>query len=367
MRKANVTHDACFACTTPYQIMGAVSIVSAIKNPADLIVFGFFDGWKDLAERIRKTKLFRDVIAVGPGEYKAPGRSKALWQMMRARTVINSLLPEDRIYEVYYASSRAHIKNILLYELLQRNRKLRIVMYDDGMGTYAGDSHVLNTTNPRKKAEKLLGWDLYRPERMEYQVYEPELFSQPDRYAACPVKQMPKPADPETMAVIARVFGITAEDAIGEKVIVFDPLRSTERRDILPQLDNCYQEITAVFGKENVVIKPHPRSEKTPDTDARIYTGTGIPMEALYAGMEDLEERLLITYASTAVFTPKMLFGKEPRVIALFRIFDGETGSEWQTQFDKIRSLYSDKGRMMAPKDRRELTILLQEICRKNN
>ena len=50
---------ACFACTTPYQILGAVSIAAAGQAPADLIVFGMFDGYEALAGRIRETGLFR--------------------------------------------------------------------------------------------------------------------------------------------------------------------------------------------------------------------------------------------------------------------------------------------------------------------
>ena len=352
--------QACFACTTPYQIMGAVSIVSASKITADLLVFGMFDGYESLASAIRETGLFSAVITVAPDRYRAPGRTGAVRQMAAARAVTGSFLPEEKVYDLYYSSSRAHIKNILLHELIRRNPELKIIIYDDGMGTYAGDSHVLNTTNLRKKAEHLLGWDLYRPERTEYLVYEPALFTAPEGYSACPVRQMPKPGNRrETMRIISDIFHVTPQDEIGERVIIFDPLRGKEREKILPQIDSCYREVVSAFGRENVIIKPHPRSASRPDADAKIYTRTGIPMEALYARMEDLNDRILVTYASTAVYTPRMLFAKEPRVIALFRITDGDGHSEWHTQYEKFRGMYSDQEKMTAPGTMEELKQLL--------
>ena len=356
---------ACFACTTPYQIMGAVSIVTAEGMTADLIVFGMFDGYEDLASRIREAGIFSDVIAVPPGKFQSPGQIGALGQMVRCGAVVASFLPADRQYERCFLSSRAHIKNLLLHELLRRNPRMGIVIYDDGMGTYDGRSHVLNTSAMRVRAEKLLGWNIYDPERIEYLVYEPALFTRPARYGTCPVRQMPKPGErKETMELIARIFHVTPEDQIRERVIIFDPFRGldSERAQKFPAIDRCYREAVSVFGRDNVIIKPHPRSTEKPDADAKIYTRSGIPMEALYAGMEDLQDRILITYASTAVYTPRILFAKEPWVIALFRITDGETGSEWQPQFDKFRQAYSAPERMAAPVSAEEFTWLIRGI-----
>ena len=356
---------ACFACTTPYQVMGAVSIAAAEGMAADLYLFGMFGGYETLAERIREEGLFSEVITVPPEKFRSPGRLGALGQMVCCGAAVRPFLPPDRRYERFYSSSRAHAKNLLLRELVRRNPKLRIVIYDDGMGTYDGDSHVLNTSELRTGAEKLLGWNLYSPERIEYLVYEPELFSRPAACLSCPVRQMPKPGDrKETMDAITRIFRVTPEDRIREKVMIFDPLRGldSEREKKFPEIDRCYREAVSVFGRENVVIKPHPRSTETPDAGAKIYSRTGIPMEALYAGMEDLEDRILITYASTAVYTPRMLFGKEPWVIVLFRITDGETGSEWQPQFDKFRRMYSKQERMAAPADADEFSRLVRKI-----
>ena len=113
-----------FACTTPYQVMGAVSIADGERLTADLLIFGMFDGYEELAERIRDCGLFRDVMTVAPDRYKTPGRKGAMKQMLFARSVTRRFLPEDRVYDTYYSSSRAHIKNILLHELIRRNRKL---------------------------------------------------------------------------------------------------------------------------------------------------------------------------------------------------------------------------------------------------
>lgn len=361
--------EACFACTTPYQIIGAISIVGAKSLLADLIVFGMFDDYVSVSENIRKSGIFRNVYAVPSDKFKSPGRNGAAIQMLNSRNVIGSFLPDTVIYDQYYSSSRAHIKNILLHELLRRNKNLQIVVYDDGMGTYSSDSHVLNTTKIRHYAERFLRWELYTSDRVSFMVYEPSLFDRPKGYDSCDVIQMPKPElQGDVSKRILDAFGINENDSIKEKVIIFDPLRGAdkERDEKLTAIDICYKMVVKHFGYENVVVKTHPRSSVSPNVDAKFYRRSGIPMEVLYAGMKDLNERILITYASTAVYTPKILFGSEPHIINLFRIVDNADGSfsEWEVQHQKFTGTYRDKARIVAPYTLSEFNEYLERIAK---
>ena len=362
------TVTACFACTTPYQIMGAISIVCAEKLNADLIIFGMFEDYQAVADRIAGEGIFRHVFSVAPDKYRLPGKKGAAAQMFRAKSIVDSFLPSDICYQRYYSSSRAHIKNILLHELLRRNHHLEIVIYDDGMGTYAPDSHVLNTSKLRKGLEIALGWNLYTPARMSFSVYAPALFEKPGGLKDCPVRQMPKPTfgSPAGQA-IRRVFNTSKARKIPEKVIIFDPLRGADRArdEKLRTIDLCYRHAADVFGEENVIIKPHPRSVQAVDVGLRVYQDTGVPMEALYADMADLDKRILITYASSAVYTPKMLFGVEPMVINLFRIVDGEQ-SEWSAQHEKFHSVYDHPDRLVAPATMEAYHAILDKLVQHN-
>lgn len=361
-----ISKTVCFACTTPYQVIGAIDIVMDKKLTADLYLFGMFDGYKAVAERLQASGVFRRVFHVDTTKTKAPGKKGAFIQMLRCRRVVGEFLPANAVYAEIYASSRAHVKNLLIHELIRRNPKLKINIYDDGMGTYAKDSHVLNTTGRRGRAEKLLGWQLFTPERVRFLVYLPELFERPKGLESCPVAQMPRiDWSGEAGELLAEAFGAKETDMIREKVIIFDPLRGmdSERAAKFPTIDRCYDMLAERFGRENVVVKPHPRSTIKPAVKARLYENSGLPMEVLYAKMDDVEDRLLVSYASSAVYTPKMFFDAEPRIINLFALVDGaDGGSEWETQYRKFKRIYRDPSRVSAPQTMEELEALLQNV-----
>lgn len=347
--------EACFACTTPYQIMGAISILINQPLEADIFIFGMFKDYLTVAKRVKQTGIFSNVYVVNPKKYRNIQKLEALIQMVNARYIVNSFFSEEISYQYYYSSSRAHIKNILLHELIRRNKSLKIIIYDDGMGTYDRSSHVLNTSKLRKTAERIIGWDMYTPGRISFSVYEPALFEKPDGLLNCPVSQMPKPdVSGQTGETIKKIFNVTQESEIREKVIIFEPLRGLdrERDEKLKTIDKCYEYAVDVFGRKNVVIKPHPLSTKVTESHTNIYRNTSIPMEALYAGMEELDHRILITYASSAVYTPKIFFDAEPWVINLFRIVDNHHGSvsEWEEPYHKFKSIYRTPSKIMAPK-----------------
>ncbi len=359
------TETACFACTTPYQIMGALSITQELGLTADLLLFGMFPGFEAVGERLKETGVFRQVIVVS--KYRSPGRKGALKQMLHARAVVESFLPRQWTYDTYYYSSRANLKNVLLHELYRRNPSLRLVLYEDGLGTYQRDSHVLNTSSRRSWAEKLLGWNLYRPERTSILVNQPELFEAPEALKNCPVSKMPAfNSDPGRVEILRRLFDVRPEDRIACRAVIFDPMRSKdpERLPKLPVLDQCYQLCAEALGAENVIVKPHPRSRFQSESGLALYGGAGIPMEVLYADMADLDHRVLITYASSAVYTPKMFFDQEPWVINLFRITDNRDGavSEWEAPYLKFRGIYRNPEKMMAPATLEELRQCLAKV-----
>ncbi len=358
---------ACFACTTPYQIMGAVCIAAEKKLVADLVLAGVFSGYREIGERIRETGVFRNVVIPPLEKYWRPGKKGVVKQMLRARSLVEEFLPREWVYGTYYYSSRANLKNILLHELYRRNPKLRLVLYEDGLGTYQRDSHVLNTSSSRSLAEKFLGWNLYRPERTTVLVNLPELFEKPDSMRDCPVEKMPAfNSDPARVEMLKYVFGVREEDRITRRAVIFDPMRS--RKEALAEreriMDECYDLCAEALGRENLIVKPHPRSRDKTTAQVDLYEGTSIPMEVLYADMDNLDDRVLITYASSAVYTPKMFYDREPWVLNLFRITDNTGGqvSEWEAPYLKFRGVYRNPEKLMAPATLEELRECLRKV-----
>lgn len=358
-----VMREACFACTTPYQIIGAISITLGNKLDADIFVFGMFPNYENVCENMRRTGIFQNVFAVDCTDIGGPSREKAFFQMMFAKKVVSSFLPSDAVYESYYSSSRAHPKTLLQYVLLKRNPSMKRIIYEDGMGTYSGNSHPLNATKLKSVAENVLGWKLDVPENTTMMANIPELVDVPGYLNGHIVEQMPRlQFDDQSRNALSEIFSVDDSKSINSKAIIFDTLRPNPaylNESDFAILDEGYQYLSERFLTD-VIVKPHPRSKNTGNYVIEHYQHQEIPMEVLYAGMKDLDHRILITYTSSAVFTPKILFDKEPTVISLHRLLkESKSSIIFEPIYEKFRKIYSEPERVSAPESLDELKSLL--------
>lgn len=360
------TREACFACTTPYQVIGAISITINHKLNADLYIFGMFRQYEKVADNIRKQGIFGHVYAVDCSRIGAPGKLRGLKQMLFAEQTVSFYLPAEIRYQHYYSSSRALPKIIMQHVLQKRNPDMIRVIYEDGMGTYSSDSHPLNPTKTIQRTERVLNWNLDNPRRTRMMAYVPELVEPPAYLQGIHVEQMPRlDFSSATANMLETVFDVREENRIHQKWIIFDTLRrySADMQETeFAILDDSYRAIVSAGGND-IICKPHPRSVFESKAQIALYPDSGIPMEVLYARMDDLENRILISYTSSAVFTPKIMFGMEPVVISLHRLLSGTRGSGiFEGIYQKFRGIYADQDRVMAPDSIEELTECVRRI-----
>lgn len=365
--KSYTMRDACFACTTPYQIIGAIEITHALQLDADLYIFGVFPNSQTVADRLKSYHVFHDVYVVDTKRFGMGSRISLGLHFLFAEKTVSFFLPKDICYKTFYSSSRALKKVILMGVLKKRNPEMNRVIYEDGMGTYINSSHPLNASPLMKKLEWFLGWEIDDPKRTRMIAHVPRLVEPPAFLHGTEVGQMPGLySDPGTIEMLNDVFSVDDEKRIDERYILFDTLRpnpAVMSDEDFSILDACYSRIMHCVGAENIVCKPHPRSRKAQDVGLRLYTSQELPMEVLYAGMTDLEKRVLISYTSSAMFTPKLLFGKEPCVISLHRMLKEKRGSIlFEEMYKKMKQEYSVPSRIAAPESLDELEMVLKSI-----
>lgn len=355
--------DACFACTTPYQVIGAISITICNQLDADLYIFGMFPNYNIIAEKIKKYNYFSNVHTIDCSKIVAASRLEGFWQMLFAESTVNKYLPKKVAYHSYYSSSRALPKTILQHVLLKRNSDMNHVIYEDGMGTYIKNSHPLNVTKLKSIAERILGWNLDDPNKISIMAYIPELVEVPEYLKGHTVEQMPRlNFNKKIIDMFEDVFNINQSDHIKEKYIIFDTLRLKDDKKF-KTLDKCYEIIAECVGISNVINKPHPRSRVSNNSNISVYQNQEIPMEILYANMSDLDQKVLISFTSSAVFTPKILFNKEPQVISLHRIFKESTMSMlFEEVYKKFKETYTDMDKVSAPESIKELKETISRL-----
>lgn len=339
----------CFACTTSYQIMNAISIVYSDSLNADIFIFDTFKGYKQIAERLENEKIFKEVYVVPFYSSKKYAGSKNLmriscmWSFVRATQYIRKVIPEYSSYDKIYVSSQAIPKMVLMRALEKWNPNLVVVIYEDGMGTYVQGGHALNGSGKFQFLQKLLKFEFRPNGRTVFMPRLPQIAPPPEKVSEYKIVPMMPVPYKKLRNLFYDIFGTEEKiKTINEKVIVFDYLRLSYTEDIRA-LDIIYNIICKQYPN-NSICKPHPRSTEEIKSPIKIYSNTHVPMEVLYMGIDDLEERVIVSVFSTASFTPVLMFGKFPVLILLYKMFlSKERITEYDKLLNKIKQVYESQ------------------------
>lgn len=357
--------NSCFVCKSPYQVIGAISIVQGLKLEADMYLFGTFDGYEVVAQKLSEYQIFRNITPVGGSRFRHRSKLWLIYQILNSRREVRFFLPDNVAYNNFYTSSMTHSKLILKHELERRNPNMRYVLYEDGLGSYSAYPSVFRRAKSRRVVETIFGWKGFDTSKTSVMVSNPSMLDLPDSIKDVAILKMPALLwNDANMKMLLDLFSVAGSDLIGEHVVLFDVTRGVYKDDLnvkLDLLDECYRIIVEKFSYEGVINKPHPRSRNNSKIEMKEYRSTGIPMEILYAGMNDLENRIFIGTFSTALFTPKMMFDKEPVIICLYKIV-WPSNDIIPPTFAKLSSMYQHKERLIAPQTMEELKNYLNKL-----
>ena len=137
--------DAMYICTTPFQIMSAISLVVDREEKADLYIDPQFEGAAEMAERIRQRKIFDTVkvldkvkaIRYVRGADSTLQRYRRIFALYHQIDVVaGEILIPDRSYTAMYATHNVFIANLVMVYFSKFEIKTRIYFFDDGEGSY---------------------------------------------------------------------------------------------------------------------------------------------------------------------------------------------------------------------------------------
>jgi hypothetical protein len=125
-------------------------------------------------------------------------------------------------------------------------------------------------------------------------------------------------------------------------------------------LDRCYLALLEAFPGE-VVCKTHPRSRVLPPKELKRYDKAFVPVEVLYSEMKNLKDRILVGICSTAMFSPKLIFGVEPYIIDLHKLT--YCNKTYDDLMEKMQSMYSDRNKIFCPATMEEYLNLIKKMA----
>lgn len=373
MSKFQFTMDACYFCTTPFQILSSLSLVKAMGEKADMYIMPQFSHAEDYGEKIRKTGAFRHVKVVDePGIIHKyfKHRNGLINHLEIARSylfvdeITKMVLEPGVFYSKMYVSSRAYTGRVVQMHLIKHRIPTEIIYYDDGEGSYVNDA----TYKPRKTdaivRQILFGRKANDTNRTKY-LYSPEFYhllnpgtEQED------VRPLPFfTNDNAQKNYINSVFDYEDQKNIHADCIILDTLRDGFEPMFNQFLLGLYGEAADTVGRERTSIKCHPRDTMPKEPGFQYYNNTSIPFEVLCLNM-NMNQKVLVAISSTAAVIPKLLLDQEPFVIMLYKMTDRFQGKEPASRryYEQCKNLYRNKERFMIPNTMEEFHDMLRQI-----
>lgn len=362
---------SCYFCTTPYQVMGALSIAISNNDKGDIYIVPQFIGAKEIASKLQKLGIFNRVKVVDLDTREAQKKYKIKY-LRYLRTIkcycnvdkiVGTFLSSDVIYQKIYISSQAYVGRMACLYYIWHDLGAEIILFDDGEGSY-DNKYIIKLKLMDRIAQYLLGGDCISNHISKIMLFNPDIYKKINKTQKVNVIEQ---INFQQFAVsicrnLREIFNVNQKHVIKEKVIIIDTIacEALNLKDI-NHLYDIYKLIYRICGDDNVIIKPHPRNKKF--NLFYKYYAYNIPIEELCL-VQDFTDKLMITLSSTAVTVPKLLFNQEPFVILLHKIISPKSGDTKKREeyYAAVCMSYSNEAKIFVPKNLLELEDVLCTI-----
>ncbi len=354
-----------FACETAVQLINAINIKTHYypNTPADLILFSSVD-LRKYSDNIATLHLFDKIIF---SDYNAKQDYDLIMEMPTEK---RSLHPEkyskmislrEHYTDYFLPVPEGVFQKMIYYSLVKRDLRPVVHIFEEGLATYTENltlkltNQIDHTLYPLKKriTENVL--DIF--------LYKPELYC-----GKADVPILPIPAIKKEGQFAEWLYYIFGDDTIpDERYIFFNEDFSSSKRvsNDLQLLD----AIADVVGRDNIAVKMHPLSSKGEALyrthGYHTYANDSLPWE-LYALKPGLENKVLLSVSSNALFVPFTIADKKIYLVSLLDVMrlsrrPHANTAEYRRFLDKFANAVNQDDRIFFSP--RNLTELEKIIC----
>lgn len=290
---------------------------------------------------------------------KNKGALQTLWESFVYNKTTKDLLGTTlgKYQELLYASPVGvdEITKEISKTLIKNNPMIIIRRFEDGFGSYTSLSgHVVSSESGRKMYGKFLNFHNLKQENTLY-LFEPTLAKNSENYNFIKI-----PTDNIEIIHRAKIIFNYKPTKIQEKFIFFGQ-GTQEFVENAKTYQTMVYEIADIVGKENFIVKKHPRSVWDEYDDSIHKLNVEYPWELLES--EDaLQNKVLISYSSTACITGKLLYNSNTHVVYLYPLAKDSfrVSIEFNEYFEKAEKEYSN---IHIARTKEELLEILKELC----
>ena len=342
-------------CNTFFQILVATHIRLKLykDDVVDIVISNHSNNSEQIAENIRKTGIYRNVIFIRNKKTKKYGIGlfhsisytfRRAIEIIRNEIIARKISKKERYDTLFIAN--ISIFTVLLYNrLLKKSEKLKLNLFEEGLSNYSRfftdadnpDSLHRKWVNKKGIINNLHKLYLFNEQYMEWNAPNAEIVH----------LEKINIHDKSFTNIINTIFGVAEmTDQYDRKVIFFEESHFADGFEV-PDVE-LVNQIAGKFGKENIMIKIHPRNKINRFTTLGYKTNvnTAIPWEVIILN-QDLSDKILITISSLSVLNPYLYFGITSQSYSLLNCLkekpgymNGELGILMQKVYDSHPDLF---------------------------
>lgn len=351
-----------FIASVPFTLMEAIHFTIIYNLDADVYITKSFSDAENVANRLRKTEVFRNVYLVENVllEYPITIR-KCIHVVINGWKLVKEL--EGRSYDYgYYNNSGWLINSIFYTGFLKGNRKCKHRFIEHGYSTLLNPYG--NKSVYMRILVRLFGFRCMDGTMLEaLYMFEPSLLRV---HQDGEKRQMPKidRNNKRFKEAVNTAFGFNAEknEFSNKKVIIMEEGPQKVKFD----KNRFWNNVISLIDTSETIIKPHPRLKESTLSQygIPICKNNSIPWEVV-AINTDMEDKVQLCMFSGSCLHPMHWFGIESRVIMLYKLLPVDytfLGKDILNFSDDIKELYKDKSKFFVPDTLEELSEYLKKI-----
>mgnify|MGYP005800878817 CR=1 FL=1 len=341
-----------FICDTPYQIMNSVRIAYADSGKSDIYIYGQFRNAEQISDNLKKSKIFSNVMFFR--KYKSYSGI-----IQKLATFFRICLPEFTLRRHFSGRLQLHpYENIYLSCFTSFTDSTRLlnsggcfIQYEDGIGSYLTknlENHM------RSRVFKFINKFVLNG-KLSYNINTLYL-NQPDLYTFGEYNEIKKIPSESGEVDLKEIFGyIYNELYVAHRfVYITQPLKETAAGNSSEKIES---EIISAFN-DKVLVRVHPRQNAADYKQCMVDTQNNL--WELECAEQITDSHVLIGAFSTAQFTPKMLYDKEPTVIFTYKLY-GNAFENVDETVEMLRSMYRNPEKVIVAEDINRLSDFINK------
>lgn len=355
MKKRNL-----IIANTYFQLITAINLVlnNFSNDITDLVITDCSVGMKNKATLIKKNKLFNKVIYY---------ESKAINNGNKIKKYLLYLFDRNKIIgneiQAKYDEILFNNLNVLTYsvidELYSKNPNIICSIYDEGFSTYTirRKSNIINDFLRKIMFKKSINKSIKK-----IYLYHPYLLCYKSNLQTIKINNLDK-KNIQMKKILNNIFDYKKPN-FDKKIIFFEESFFCDNKSI--DDFQLIKDICKVVGKENIIIKLHPRNkiDRFSKLNIDVWKDNNIPWE-IYQMNEDYNNKIFMSISSGSMLASKLYFNENIKTYFLFNCTKKMSDVVTKKFYDYLECIRKNLNfdNIYIPKTKAEFLNKMKEEC----